>query len=192
MTTWTCKGPIAALALLFLTGCEAGQGKGGGAAPSKPPLSRAEMAAGVILVAPSGFCIDQSSLGRRFAVMARCDTLGVGSAAGAAPLGLITVSLTDQKTGALPTVNQVATAARLQQVTNVDQSETRLVFRAQGPTPVKTLGPRQWRGVAKIGSQTAGIAVYGPAQGEITVTTTGRDMLEQLIRRSIEASPNAK
>ena len=192
MTTWICKGPVTALALFTLAGCEAGQGFGlgsrSGQGGAQSPLSRANMVNGVTLVAPSGFCIDRTSLEPRFAVMARCDGLGVTAAAGAAPRGLITVSLTDAKSGSVPSAEQVAQASQLENVDAVEQSENQVVFRAQGRIPVGGLSPTQWRGVRKISGQTAGIAVYGPAQGEI-VTRTGRDLLVQLIERSVEATP---
>lgn len=189
MITWISKGPVTALALFTLTGCETGQGFGLGAgAGAKSPLSRANMVDGVTLVAPSGFCIDQSSLEPRFAVMARCDGLGVAAAAGAAPRGLITVSLTDALPGPVPSAEIIAQASQLENIDAVDQSENQVLFRAQGRIPVGGLAPTQWRGVSKIGGQTAGIAVYGPERGEI-VTRTGRELLVQLIDRSIEATP---
>ena len=195
MTTWICKGPATALALFTLAGCEAGQGLGFGIGSrdsrSELPLSRANMVDGVILVAPSGFCIDSSSLEPRFAVMARCDGLGVAAAAGAAPRGLITISLTDAQQGPVPSAKQIAEATKLENIDAIDQSENQVVFRAQGRIPVGGLAPTQWRGVSKIGGQTAGIAVYGPEQGEI-VTRTGRDLLVQLIDRSIEATPQPR
>lgn len=190
MTTWTFKGPVAALAFLALSGCEAGQGFGlspkGNA--SAPPLSRAKMVKGVTLVAPRGFCIDQTSLEPRFAVMARCDGLGVAAAAGTAPRGLITVSLADAKGLPLPTAQHIATASQLSNMELVDEQDSFTVFRARGRIPVGGFAPTQWRAAAKIGSQTAGVAVYGPENGEI-ITSAGRDILLQLIERSVEATP---
>lgn len=186
MITWISKGSAAALVMLALTGCEAGLTSGGGGATS--PLSRATMVKGVTLVAPAGFCIDRSSLKTRFAVMARCDGLGAAQAAGTAPRGLITVSLTDKGSNALPTAVQVATAAQLQNIEQVDEQPGHTIFRAQGRTPTDGLAPTQWRGAAAIGDQTAGIAVYGPENGEI-LTLTGRNILLQLIDRSVGVTP---
>lgn len=196
MTTWTFKGPLAALALLTLIGCEAGQGaklapgaSSGAGQQAARPLSRTQMAGGVVLVAPSGFCIDRTSLEPRFAVMARCDGLGVAPAGGgAAPRGLITVSLTKRKAGSLPTAAQIATASQLAVVDTVEESQDQVTFRAQGRIPVSGLSATQWRGVAHIGGQTAGIAVYGPERSEI-VTKIGRAIMHQMINRSIEATP---
>lgn len=195
MITWTFKGPIAALSLITLIACEAGQGLSLSATATAQekvpaPLSRAKMAGGVTLVAPSGFCIDRPSLEPRFAVMARCDGLGVPSASGTAPRGLITVGLTDTKSGPLPNARQIALATELENLSNIEQTEDRITFRAQGRIPVGGLSTTQWRGVARIGPFTAGVAVYGPNRGEI-VTSTGRNILWQLIDRSIAASPKA-
>ncbi|HBR39190.1 MAG TPA: hypothetical protein DD939_18060, partial [Sulfitobacter pontiacus] len=156
-----------------------------------PPLSRAKMAGGVELVAPDGFCIDQTSLEARFAVIARCDGLGAPASAGAAPRGLITVSLTQSKPGSLPSAQQIAAETSLQNVSDVEKGDQSVTFRAQGRIPVGGLSPNQWRGVARMGTQTAGIAVYGPERGEI-VSASGRRVLTQLITRSIDASAPAK
>ena len=191
MTIWTCKGPLAAFGVMLLTACEGGQGLGASSGAAKPPLSRAKMAGGVELVAPDGFCIDQTSLEARFAVMARCDGLGAPASAGAAPRGLITVSLTPSKPGSLPSAQQIAAETSLQNVSDVEKSDQSITFRAQGRIPVGGLSPNQWRGVARMGTQTAGIAVYGPERGEI-VSASGRRVLTQLITRSIDASVPAK
>ena len=195
MTTWTFKGPVAALGLMALTACEAGQGLdlGGGfnlksTDTSDAPLSRSMMASGTILVAPSGYCIDQATLTSRFLVMARCDALGVPSAAGAAPRGLITVSLTKSRPGPLPSAKQIAAATDLTNISDIEATEDLITFRAQGKIPVGGLSQTQWRGTARIGSQTAGIAVYGPEHGEIT-TRTGRGIVIELANASIEATP---
>ena len=184
MTIWTCKGPLAAFGVMLLTACEGGQGLGASSGAAK-------MAGGVELVAPDGFCIDQTSLEARFAVMARCDGLGAPASAGAAPRGLITVSLTQSKPGSLPSAQQIAAETSLQNVSDVEKGDQSVTFRAQGRIPVGGLSPNQWRGVARMGTQTAGIAVYGPERGEI-VSASGRRVLTQLITRSIDASAPAK
>jgi len=191
MTTWTCKGPLAALGLMLLTACEGGQGFGASSGAAKPPLSRAKMTGGVVLVAPDGFCIDQTSLEPRFAVVARCDGLGAPASAGAAPRGLITVSLTPSKSGPLPSAQQIAAETALQNVSNVEKGENHVTFRAQGRIPVGGLSPNQWRGVARMGTQTAGVAVYGPERGDIA-SASGRGVLSQLITRSMKASASAQ
>ncbi len=195
MTTWTFKGPIAALGLMTLTACEAGQGLnlGGGlnansSRTSAAPLSRGVMAGGTVLIAPSGYCIDQATMTSRFLVMARCDTLGVPSAAGTAPRGLITVSLTNSKSGALPSAKQIATASQLKGVSDVKTSKDMVTFRAQGRIPVGGLSPTHWRGAVRIGGQTAGIAIYGPENGEI-ISIAGRAILVKMATASIEATP---
>ena len=195
MTTWTFKGPVAALGLMALTACGAGQGPGPGGGltlksttTSDAPLSRSMMASGTVLVAPSGYCIDRSTLTPRFLVMARCDALGVPAAAGAAPRGLITVSLAKSRPGPLPSAEQIAAAAELTNVSDIEATKDIITFRAQGKIPVGGLSPTQWRGTARIGSQTAGIAVYGPEHGEIT-TRTGRAIVIELAKASIKATP---
>lgn len=189
MITWTCRGLVAAVGLMTLTACEAGQGLNLQAGrKSTLPLSRANMTAGVVLVAPSGFCIDQASLDPRFAVMVRCDSLGVAGASGSAPRGLVTVSLTEAKPGPLPTAQQIAGASALENVGDVETTAGLVTFRAQGGIPVGGLAPTQWRGAARIGGQIAGIVVYGPENGEM-ITGTGREILRQMVKLSVEATP---
>ena len=190
MTTWICKGALATFALTVLAACEGGPTSGlfdgiGALAPEPKAFSRADMAGGAVtLMAPQGFCIDGRSLKQRFALMARCDKLGVPSAAGAAPLGVITVSLS--KAGAdavVPDQNVTAAALGLSAVSDPSGDATSLVFRATGPAPTDDLDSHHWRGTALINGQIVGLALYGPKGGE-DVTGEGRAILESVIEQA--------
>jgi hypothetical protein len=190
MTTWTFKGSLAAIGFMTLTACEAGQGQFSlnPSGTSTIPVTRGMMAGGAVLVAPSGFCIDQASLTPDFLVMMRCDILGAQDAAGSAPRGLITISLANSYTGTLPSAAQIATASGLRDVTAVQTTKGIVTFRALGKIPVGGLSPVHWRGAVVIGNQIAGVAVYGPENGLIT-TSVGRDILLTLAEESIKATP---
>lgn len=188
MTTWTFKAPLVAISLTALSACEDGQGVNlfAGALGADPkPLSQADMAGGIVtLVAPSGFCIDSASLKQRFALMARCDRLGAAAAAGAAPLGVITVSLSKVAPGsALPDPQVTGAALGLSEVSAPTGDENSQIFRARGPAPTDDLDGRHWRATALINGQLMGVALYGP-KGDAEVHEEGRSIITTLIERT--------
>lgn len=193
MSTWRFRAALAAGLSLALVACEGGQDGGlldglaaaGGERPVA--MSQARMAGGaLLLVPPLGFCIDARSLKDRFALMARCDTLGAPSAAGGAPLGLLTVSVSNGARG-LPTADQIGKAANLERISAQTSETDAITFRAEGAPPVKGLDPAHWRGAARLGDQVMGIALYGPPGGRAT-SAEGRDIINSLIRQS-KATP---
>ena len=83
------RGLAFALSFFALAGCD-DLGPFGSTAE---PLTRATLASGAVsLVAPRGYCIDRRSLQRNFALLARCDTLGVEGFFVDAELAVISVS----------------------------------------------------------------------------------------------------
>lgn len=194
MTTWTCKGPIAACMLLALSACEGGQGAAlfeglSVNGPKAKPLSHAKLAGGAFtLVAPRGFCIDSKSVKKQFALMARCDVLGVPQAAGDAPLAFITVSvLPTSPEKAVPTIQHLAKASRLSNVTDPQIKDGQLIFRATGPAPIDGVSDTHWRGTTQMGGQTIGVALYGPENGR-AVSGEGRRIVSAVMLRSQSGS----
>jgi len=197
MNIWNCKA--AALALTLLAGCEDGTGGAfldglnalGNAGPDVA-LSQARMGSGALnLVPPRGFCIDKRSLKQNFALLARCDKLGVPSAAADAPLGLLTVSLATVPPGmSLPSANATARALDLERVGAPIDGDGSILFRVSGDAPLADAGPVHWRGTAIIGTQLLGLALYGPENGR-AVSAEGRAVLFGLIANSSAASGEA-
>ena len=199
MTTWTSKAPLALAALIALGACEDGQGAAGllanlqapsdAAAAAPVALAQTQMASGAFtLVPPQGFCIDKSALSQRFALMARCDALGAPSKSAGAPVGIITVSVTNAgRVEILPTAQETADAAKLARVDAVKSENDSITFRAEGTPPAAGLDVKHWRGTLRIGGQIVGLALYGPKGGRAE-TSEGREMLNELIRRSRKAS----
>lgn len=191
MTIWTSKAGIALAGLLGLGACGDAAlpsfgGLTGGGAPVA--LSQSFMAdRAFTLVPPQGFCIDKASLKQRFALMARCDTLGAPSQAAAAPLGVLTVSVTPGGTDALPTPEQTADALRLARVTAAQGSDTTVTFRAEGAPPLADLDVAHWRGTWQVNGQLVSLALFGPKGGR-AVSSEGREVLLGLIARSASAS----
>ncbi len=186
MTTWTCKGAFALLALISLAACEDGQGGAflqglDGNSSNKPvALSQAKMAFGTVtLVAPEGFCIDKSSLKQNFALMARCESLGAPSAGTGAPLGILTASFS-AASATIPTPGETAAALRLDTITDPVSKDHSVTFRASGSPPAEGLSKTHWRGTARVGSQMMALAFYGPNGGR-AVGAEGRSVLNRVI-----------
>lgn len=186
MNIWNCKAPVAALALSTLAGCEGGFDTsfldGFSLKQKDAALSQAKMAFGAVtLVAPSGFCIDKRSLQQQFAMMARCDTLGVPSAASGAPLGVITASFTPTLPGsALPTPVQTAAALGLTAIIDPFADQTQVTFRATGAEALPGASADHWRATARVGDQTIALALHGPAES-LALDSEGRDILIAVI-----------
>lgn len=187
MTTWTCSKVLAALALTLLAACEEGQG--GALFPASKParavaLSQAKLASGsVALIPPPGFCIDKASLRQNFALMARCDALGVPSAAGNAPVGIILASVTTAAQNALPSPADTAAAHDLSAVSDVIEQDTSITFRANGQPPAPGLSDSHWRGTARMGDRIMAIALFGPDGGRVS-GAEGREVINRLIAAS--------
>lgn len=182
MITWISKGGAALCGFLLLSACEDGDAFLAGLTPApQEPTRQVTMARGAVTVAaPQGYCIDNRALGQRFALMARCDVIsGQGNAA--APLSVITVSLSPAPEGApLPTPEVTAAALGLSNVQNKSQRRNTVIFRADGPPPSQALDGAHWRGTALIGNQIMGVALYGPA-GRPSIGREGRGILADLI-----------
>lgn len=182
MSTWSFKAPLAALALAALVGCDDGAGLG--SAPNLG-LPQAAMAFGAVtLVPPRGYCIDRRSLRPRFALMARCDTLGSDAATAGAPLGLLTASFSAaDPTAALPDAATTATILGLSNVSAARRTADAVLFRASGPAPVEGMSQTHWRGTAQIGDQIMGLALYAPDDSG-ALGAEGRALLQELIAAS--------
>ena len=192
MITWTSRGFIAALALAFLSACE-GMPAGTGALAAKPKpqaLARATLGKGAVtLVPPPGYCLDRSSIGDGFALMARCDALGAPlGTAGGAPVGFITVSLMrDQGKGTLPRAVQTARALGLTGISQETEQAGILTYRAEGPPPAPSIASSHWRATGRVGNYLISVAVYGPANSR-TITGEGRGIARMVIERTRAAS----
>ena len=131
--------------MLTLSACEGGQGfsLGGSTGAAEEPLRQTILADGAVqVVPPQGYCIDRKSLKSRFALMARCDALGLPDVVTAAPLGILTLALIETEPDApLPTPQQVAKAAGLTQVQETGSPDGATIFVAQGPVPYRQRHP---------------------------------------------------
>lgn len=156
MITWTSKAFLAGATCVALAGCDELAGFGGAQSNGLPFASLA--GGSVSLVPPVGYCVDKRSVRQRFAVMARCDTLG-GDASFGAPLAVITAAAVDQGTDAgAGSGNETVLTRRT--------SGTLTLLEVNGSPPSPEMRNVYWRAVGPVGDQVIGLAIYEGENGE--------------------------
>lgn len=180
MITWTFKGLAAGAICLALAGCdELATSQAGGAAGSQTnALPMASLARGAVaLVPPAGYCIDKRSLRASFALIARCDTLG-GTATFGAPLAVITATTVS------PEVATSAFGGEGETILTRRQRGNLTLLQVRGTPPSADMRNVFWRGIAPVGGQVVGLAVYEAADGS-GLGEAAPDLLAQTMRRTI-------
>ena len=177
MNTWTCKVCALLLGSLTLAACEGGLP---GAGPDEGIRSAPLGQGAVMLVAPSGFCIDARSLRARFALMARCDTLGANGA-GDAPLALITAT-TVPTNGDGPIVADDLGGSSETVLERADRDGLTLAP-ARGTPPSPEPRAPYWRAAARVGDQITALATY-EAQDGAPLGPRAPRLLEQTMQRT--------
>ena len=192
MITWTSKGVLAALGLTVLAGCESGS------LPFGTPFdqaTRAELAGGAVTVAaPPGYCIDQQALRRAprgdFALLARCDTLGLRGVFSGRRLALMTVTTAPRKAADAPPpgLDEVARAAAPAQVIETGMAGDLPLVRLETPGgSVGAAAPQHWRSAFALNGQLVALALYAPGT-EAGDNKAGADLLADLAERTRRAS----
>lgn len=201
MFTWISRLSVI-LAALFLAGCNeatglpfatepgaASDGDGGRARTAMVKLAGGE----ILLAAPDGYCIDRRSVrfGRKagFAIMARCDTLGVRGFFGAYDLAIITIATQPFHDGAtLPTPAQVAGSAGVSRVlANSSRNGLSLVRLGGGPAPVEGVSDVYWRGAFVVNGHLVGVSLYAPENSPV-LRDEGAELLRDMAYRTGQAS----
>ncbi|WP_417674155.1 hypothetical protein [Pseudodonghicola sp.] len=190
------KATLTALVLGVLVGCTDGLPPTGGSTE----LSSATLAQGpqgkVQATAPPGYCIDRKSLRNTprggFALMARCDTLGVHGLFSNRRLALITVTTAPMGADDTP-----PTLADLRQsVAPSKVIETRrdgnlsLVRLAEDPGAASALAGEHWRGAFALNGQLVALAIYVPSTAP-PLGHEAADLLASVANRTRAASPSA-
>ena len=159
MNTWTFKGLVTTLATcLALAGRDAVDGLALSGAFDREPLKTAELADGAItLVPPEGFCIDPRSLKARFALMARCDTLG-GDKGQDAPLAVITATAVPLTANAVVTIDDLVTEHEA--VLSRETLDNLTMVQLQGNPPIENAHLVYWRGASNISGYGIGLTIY--------------------------------
>ncbi|MEL6564169.1 MAG: hypothetical protein AAFQ59_06970 [Pseudomonadota bacterium] len=162
MNIWTSKVGAAALVCLTLAACEDGFGLPGAGLPDDGLRSATLSRGAVMLVAPPGFCIDRRSLRARFALMARCDTLG-STGADDAPLALITVTTVPSTTDTALTGDALGTQSET--VLDREDRSGLTLIRVRGTPPSPALRETYWRAASRVGTEIVGLAIYEAEDG---------------------------
>ncbi|MEP1201361.1 hypothetical protein [Tateyamaria sp.] len=156
MITWNSKVFLAGATCVALAGCDELAGFGGA---QNNGLPYASLAGGSVnLVPPVGYCVDKRSVRARFAVMARCDTLG-GDASFGAPLAVITAATVDQGAG-------TSASSGSETVLSRRTSGTLTLLQVSGSPPSPEMRDVYWRAVGPVGNQVIGLAIYEGENGE--------------------------
>lgn len=184
MNTWICKAlPIA---LFALSACIPAppSSKSGEAGALAPPMTSAKMMQGVSVQAPDGFCFDRNSLARQFALLARCDTLGMRGTRFDTPVAVITMTVAKNSDASLPVPE--ALVVEDETLLESDRRDFLQLVKIDGKPPHDGLSGRHWRGVGQIGdSLVLGLAIY-PSDTSEGLDGQGPMLLQQAYARTLE------
>ncbi|WP_299721903.1 hypothetical protein [uncultured Tateyamaria sp.] len=175
MITWISKALCAGAICLALASCDDFASTGGAAPGSGLPF--AQLARGAVtIVPPVGYCVDKRSLRARFALMARCDTLG-GTATFGAPLALITAA------AVAPGDSASVSGPEDETILDRRQGQTLTLLQVKGKPPSAEMRDVYWRAIGQVGGQVVGLAIYEPADGA-ALGERAPDLLAQTMRRT--------
>jgi hypothetical protein len=145
MNTWTCK--TALISVCALAGCAVPKPESPAEPKLAPPLTEARFVSGMKASAPDGFCFDPESLKRDFALLARCDTLGMSGSGAQTPLALITIAVAAGDDLEMPEAESIVREGETVVETR-DTPALRLI-NLETSAPRDGLGARYWRGSGK-------------------------------------------
>jgi hypothetical protein len=153
---------------------------------SMAPLYKAQMASGAItLVAPSGYCIEPSSLTKKFAAMARCDFFEAKDGAVGEPIVLLTASVAKSKNRAV-SLGDIMNATNITKIKTITKSGPDVVL-ATTEMPPLGLPKAHLRILAQINDHDMSLALFSSlesiAQGE-----RGAVILQKVIKTSHDAT----
>lgn len=187
MSIWISKARIlAVLSLIALSGCDEldlAQGANGEGAKA---VTQASLASGQVRVAaPDGYCIDPRSLRTRFALLGRCDTLGVRGFYNDRDLAIITAStLTVDADTASP--DAAALSAQGQVVRTEERGGLPFVQLRDGNNRIDGVSDTYWRTAIVLNEQLVSFVLYAPPDSP----ALGRDGA-RLLERTILATRQA-
>lgn len=192
MSTWISRILSVAVLAVTLSGCDEASGLPFSADfPSLAGTGSTRLAAtrladgAVTVVAPDGYCIDRRSVTRRgqsgFALIARCDTLGVRGSFDRYALAIITVTTMPRAPGTPdPTAAVLAQGAGETRVLERRSAGGAVLVRlADGPHEIDGVARTHWRGAFAQGSQLVGLSLYAP-EGSAALGSGGARLLGRI------------
>jgi len=189
LTAIALAGCGQAISLPFATEPASQDQRGTRNAPSEISLAGGQ----VKLVAPEGYCFDRRSIRRSaqrgFAIMARCDTLGVRGFFAAHDLALVTITTAPQTPdAAAPTLAALAKTGGDAKVLSRQSRDGLMMIRFDsGPHEMTDVSESYWRAAFTLNGQLVGLALYAP-EGSAALSGAGAALLSDLTRRTRKAS----
>lgn len=200
MSSWIIRSLAAIGAALTLTGCEEATGfpfaEMGDLGTESEHARTLKIAMGngdIVLSAPDGYCIDRRSVRRvgdkGFAMIARCDTVGVRGYYEGYDLAVMTVTTARQAPGSpAPTLKDMSSIAQGARVLDkASRDGVVLVRLGTGSAALDGVSPVHWRGAFQLNDNLVGVSVYGP-EGSGAVGRNGAALISDLAQRTRTAS----
>lgn len=190
MSTWTFKARlIAAVGVLTLAACDElplPQATGGGGAKA---LTQTTLARGTVrLSAPEGYCIDPRSLRDRFALLGRCDTLGVDGFFRDKDLAIITTSVSPVSAGTANPDPSALTADTDAELEDTVQRDGIYLVRLLGKTSaIEGVSETFWRTAFVLNDQLINLVLYAPP-GSPALGNEGARVLQRAVNATRQAT----
>lgn len=182
MNTWI-SSPFAALTTaITLSACALTTPSVPNDAELAPPLTSARMMHGVSATAPQGYCFDRDSLSPEFALLARCDTLGMRGSDGEVPLAVITLTLAEFAEESALSAEALVSAE--EDLISAENRAPLQLAKIAGSPPQEGLSEQFWRGAGLIkGDVLMGLALY-QSDLQDDMGPAAPDLLEEAFLRS--------
>ncbi len=185
--------PIPRLSILGVLTLLAGCSQSFVASQTPKRITQVLLAQGdITLIAPRGYCVDEravrSDQQNSFAVLARCDALGVRGGFPTQDLALITVTTVANPKGTQPNAKSLAQSANPANVVKTQSLKGRPFVLLENPDHnVNGASPRHWRSAFALNGHLVGLALYA-SEGSDVLATQGANLLSDLASKTIQAS----
>ncbi len=188
MSIWICKTRILVMSGgLALAGCDGATVPFLTSAEDVTPLTQVSLAGGQIqLAAPDGYCIDQRSLRAQFALLGRCDTLGVKGFFNDKDLAIIIASTLPVDAGtASPSADALSADGDV--ISALNRNGLPLVQLREDDTQIDGVSETHWRTAIVLNDQLVSFVLYAPP-GSAALGPEGARLLEQATLATREAT----
>ena len=156
-------------------------------------LRQASFANGAVkLTPPRGYCIDPNSLrrgeGSGFALIARCDMVGVKGVFAARNLALISVTVSTRKGATQPDIAALESAVGDAEILERKPDTDPPMIHLRNARPeIAGASTDQWRAAFAVNGRLVALGLYAPENRKLS-GASGPSLLRELTRRTREAS----